>query len=368
MAKRKIFLSYSRKNTAEVRNLYGRLSGAGFQPWMDVKDLLPGQPWAKTTRKAIGTSDFFLACLTKSSVNNEGFFKQELEWAVYKWKKKRRRGLYLAPAPYLIPVRLEDCEVPHILRTFQCLDLYKRGGRDRLLEALSDPLTPREVLPGLGMAAGFIVGVLGNMLADLNRQAWFSNPFAPPQAIVVILMTLAGLCAGAWAARRSLPLPRLTQFWPGRPRLTLVLAFMLLAIPAAALLSAALDEGLIRVRGCSEVEVTGLELELPAGRQQFFEREINLQRRALFNRQNLAGRALLPDLADGEECVCEWWVRTNLLPRQQLPPRSEAKDCIFSIPFQDGVTEINLTLNVGRRSGASGFEKAKYFRFKINVQ
>jgi hypothetical protein len=180
-------------------------------------------------------------------------------------------------------------------------------------------------------------------------------------------MTFAGFCTGIWASRRPFSLPRFLQFRPGRSLFMHGLVLVLLAALVAALLSIGLHL-LIRNHDCSEVGVAALELELPAGRRIFSDREITLQRLDLYNRQNLAGRAVLSNLAAREQCACEWWVRTNLLPRQQLSPPNAAKGCIFSIPFQDGVTEINLTLNVGRRAGASGFEKVKYFRFKINVQ
>lgn len=464
MAKRKIFLSYSRENKAKVRSLYARLSDAGFEPWMDVKKNLPGQIWPVIIKQAIEGSDFFLACLTKSSVDSEGYFKRELELAMA--EVERREGIYL------IPFKLEDCELPESLQNFEWVALYERGGWDRLLKSLQAPnpthvtliefeliglleyfneeefiaalrnvvgadvqriritgIRPGSVkvtvessvegddkeltrilaslrdskelqrkfsvrtrlssvsyiqkgqrhtfrtwqhllkVPlGLGMVAGFVAGLLGSLLADLIRQGGFGNPFTLPRVLVVIFMTLTGFGAGIWAALRPSSLPGLSRFRPGHPRLALVLAFILLAVPAAALLSTALDKALIRIRGCGKVEVEALELELPAGRQKFFEREITLRRLDLYNRQNLAGRVVLLNLADGEGCACEWWVKTDLLPRQQLSPPNEAKDCIFSIPLQEGVTEINLTLNVGRRAGASGFERDKYFRFKINVQ
>jgi hypothetical protein len=460
MAKRQIFLSYLRVNVVRVLNLYDRLLGAGFKPWMDVKDLQPGEDWKVATEKAIRNSDFFLACLTKSSFESEGFFKQEVEWARDNLKKRHKNDIYL------IPVKLEACEVPDSLRQFNWLDLYKQDGWNRLLKVLNPsrvtliefemegtleyfneeefkmflrdivgvdikrvritgirpgsikvtvkgvgdddeeltrivellrgskeirhkfsaktrlesivyiqegrphtlPVRRRLMEPAIGVIVGLVSGILGNLLADLIRQGWFSNPFTSPQVVVPVLMTLAGLYTGIRVARRPLSLPKLSRFWPEHRRLGNVVAFLLLATPVAAGLSMGLREVLIRIRGCGEVEVEALELDLPAGRQKFFEREITLRRLDLYNRQNLAGRVVLSKLPDRGQCLCEWWVKTDLLPRQQLSTPNEAKDCIFSIPFQDGVTEINLTLNVGRRVGASGFEKDKYFRFKIKVQ
>jgi hypothetical protein len=270
---------------------------------------------------------------------------------------------------YLIPVRLEDCEVPGNLQNFQWFDLYKRGGWDSLLKALSAPLPSRGVSPGLGLVVGFVTGVLGNLLADLIRQGGLGNPFTPRQVIVTILMTLVGLCAGRWAARRPLSLLKLSQSQPGRQLLANVSAFVLLATLVAALLSTGLREWFIRTRGCSEVEVSALELELNGGRQKFSGRDITIQHLDLYGRQNLAGSALLSNLSGEEGCVCVWSAGVNELTPQQLSSSSVAKDCIFSIlPLQSDVREIDLTLNVGRRAGPSGFETVKSFDFKIKVQ
>ena len=37
---------------------------------------------------------------------------------------------------YLIPVRLEECEVPERLKRWQWVDLFRDGGYERLLQGL----------------------------------------------------------------------------------------------------------------------------------------------------------------------------------------------------------------------------------------
>ena len=63
LQKPRIFLCYARKNKAKVEKLYQKLSYAGFTPWMDTKDILPGMEWEKTLTKAIRESHFFIFCL-----------------------------------------------------------------------------------------------------------------------------------------------------------------------------------------------------------------------------------------------------------------------------------------------------------------
>jgi hypothetical protein len=125
-----IFLCHARKDSAAVENLYRRLSDAGFKPWMDTQDILPGEQWESSIRRAIRNSNFFLACLSKNSVNRRGWIQRELRSALDLWQEKLDSDIYL------IPVRLEDCDAPEGLRDFQWVDLFEPDGWTRLVEAI----------------------------------------------------------------------------------------------------------------------------------------------------------------------------------------------------------------------------------------
>jgi hypothetical protein len=125
-----IFLSYTRADEDKVEQLYQRLSAAGFKPWMDTKDILPGEDWEVAIRRAIRHSDFFLACLSANSVNRRGFIQKEIKFALDIWQEMLDSDIYL------IPVRLEDCETPEGLRKLMWVDLFAEDGWTRLLEAI----------------------------------------------------------------------------------------------------------------------------------------------------------------------------------------------------------------------------------------
>lgn len=82
-----IFLSYAREDRKGVEKLYQRLSEAGFTPWMDTKDIHPGEKWQPRIQEAIRQSHFFLACLSTRSVNKRGFIRREFQDAVEKVKE-----------------------------------------------------------------------------------------------------------------------------------------------------------------------------------------------------------------------------------------------------------------------------------------
>ena len=129
-ARIRIFLSYTRADEVLVKELYQRLQAEGFEPWMDTEDLLPGQEFEYHIPKAIRASDFFFVCLTRNSVNRRGFLQKEILEALDVWKEKLRGDIYL------IPVRLEDCEVPERLQPFLWADLFDANGFAKLLRAL----------------------------------------------------------------------------------------------------------------------------------------------------------------------------------------------------------------------------------------
>jgi len=136
-----IFLSYAREDEEKVKNLHQQLSDARFKPWMDKKDILPGEIWQSCIQKAIQRSDFFLACLSAKSVKKRGFLQKEIEDALNIWLEKLEDDIYL------IPVRLEDCEVPERLRKFQWVNLFEEDGWMRLVQAIQVGMERREELP-----------------------------------------------------------------------------------------------------------------------------------------------------------------------------------------------------------------------------
>lgn len=135
-SKTKVFLSYAREDKAKVRSIYARLSGAGLAPWMDIEDLAPGEIWESSIKKAIRYADFFLAFLSRNSVNKRGFLQKEIKNALDTWQEKLNSDIYI------IPVRLDDCDLPEDLHAFQRVDLFEKGSFTRLLKSLQERFPP----------------------------------------------------------------------------------------------------------------------------------------------------------------------------------------------------------------------------------
>lgn len=123
-----IFLSHASEDKKQVRNLCKRLKGDGFDPWLDEERLLPGQDWNLEIEKALRASDAILLCFSSLSVAKEGYIQREYKRAM-RYQEEKPEGTI-----YVIPVRLDDCELPHFIREIQWVDYP--ADYDRLVMSL----------------------------------------------------------------------------------------------------------------------------------------------------------------------------------------------------------------------------------------
>jgi len=128
--KLRVFLCHAAADKTPVRDLYRRLKAQAFDPWLDEERLLPGQDWEREIRKQVRAADAVVCCLSKNSITWEGFVQREIRYALDVADEKPEGTIYL------IPVRLEECEVPERLRRWQWVDLFEERGYSRLVQSL----------------------------------------------------------------------------------------------------------------------------------------------------------------------------------------------------------------------------------------
>jgi hypothetical protein len=127
----KVFLCHSSGDKNAVRNLYRRLKADGFEPWLDEENLVGGQNWDSEIKKAVRNSHVCIVCLSKTFVGKTGYVQKEIKVAL------DAADLRPEGAIFIVPVRLEECEVPERLAHIQYVDLFKVGGYEKLLKALN---------------------------------------------------------------------------------------------------------------------------------------------------------------------------------------------------------------------------------------
>jgi hypothetical protein len=125
----KVFLSHAGEDKPKVRNLCKRLKADGFDPWLDEERLLPGQDWKLEIEKALRASGAILLCFSQESVGKEGFIQREYKRAMSIQEEKPEGAIFV------IPVRLDKCEMPFFIRDLQWVDYP--DGYDKLVAALN---------------------------------------------------------------------------------------------------------------------------------------------------------------------------------------------------------------------------------------
>jgi hypothetical protein len=128
----RVFLLHARQDEEAVQRLYRRLVREGADVWLDQEKLLPGQDWVYEIHKAIHGSDIVIACLSKQFNRQGGFRHEELRIALEK-AASLPEGI-----TFLIPARLEKCDLPEPLSRWQCVDLFDRDGYKKMIRVLKE--------------------------------------------------------------------------------------------------------------------------------------------------------------------------------------------------------------------------------------
>lgn len=126
----RIFLCHSSDDKQAVRDLYQRLRADGFDPWLDEENLLPGQDWQRKISEAVDGADVVLVCLSRSSITRKGYVQKEIKFALDVADKQPEDTIYL------VPLKLEECDIPERLRRWHSVNLFEPAGYNRLQDAL----------------------------------------------------------------------------------------------------------------------------------------------------------------------------------------------------------------------------------------
>jgi hypothetical protein len=142
--KNSIFISYAKQDSKIAEKLYNDLKNAGAKPWLDKKDILPGQNRKREIKKAIEKCTHFLALLSSGSMTQRGFVHKEQRMAL------EILDQLPGDSVYIYPVRLDECtSFEDKLEEIEPVDLFPsyQEGRDRLLAVLPTAKNMAEKFP-----------------------------------------------------------------------------------------------------------------------------------------------------------------------------------------------------------------------------
>lgn len=137
----RVFLCHSSGDKPAVRDLCQRLRVDGFEPWLDEDEILPGQDWKEEIPQAVRACDVVVVCLSRTSVSKDGYLQKELREALSVAEEKPEGSIFI------IPVRLEEVDVPRRLTQWQWADLFQQSGYQRLVRTLTVRATKSGMSP-----------------------------------------------------------------------------------------------------------------------------------------------------------------------------------------------------------------------------
>jgi len=129
-----IFISYTHQDSNRVLPIYQKLIEKGYNAWLDIQELLPGQDWDYEIQNVIKNSRIFIACLSNKSVNKKGYFQKELKRGLEIY------GEFPKGSIYLIPLILEECKVPSDFEKIQWRKIENDNDFQKLFEAIESGL------------------------------------------------------------------------------------------------------------------------------------------------------------------------------------------------------------------------------------
>ncbi|MBI3175083.1 MAG: SUMF1/EgtB/PvdO family nonheme iron enzyme [Chloroflexi bacterium] len=127
----RVFLCHTSKDKSVIRKLYRFLRKNGIDAWLDEEKLLAGQDWQIEIPKALKESDAILVCLSNNSITKEGFVQKEIKYALDIADEKPEGTIFI------IPVLLENCEVPERIARWHWVEAFSERGGEKLIRSLS---------------------------------------------------------------------------------------------------------------------------------------------------------------------------------------------------------------------------------------
>lgn len=124
------FLCHASGDKPHVRELFRKLKEDRVEPWLDEECLLPGQVWEEEIREAVKASHAVIVCLSRHAITKVGYVHKELKFALDTAIEQPPGSMFL------IPIKLDDCDIPDGLKHIHATKMYEGDGYSKLKNAL----------------------------------------------------------------------------------------------------------------------------------------------------------------------------------------------------------------------------------------
>lgn len=125
-----VFLSYARPDSAMVQKIARGLEQAGIGVWFDIM-IKPGSEWMRDIERELSNANFVAFFISQNSV--------ESAWVGTEVRVALHRQLSGEGGAVILPILLEDADVPPLLRQFQWIDMRDgdvESGTRKIVEAV----------------------------------------------------------------------------------------------------------------------------------------------------------------------------------------------------------------------------------------
>lgn len=128
---RKVFISHASEDTDDAEFIYELLKSNHYEPWLDFKALKVGMQWDYEIEEALRESDFVIILLSKVATNKRGYIQREIK------RMDRYSEEKLSDDIYILPILIDDCEVPKNLSKYHYMKTIQTDFNKNLIESLN---------------------------------------------------------------------------------------------------------------------------------------------------------------------------------------------------------------------------------------
>jgi len=127
----KVFICHAPEDISMAGQLFDFLQARNIEAWLDDRSLLPGTDLKLEIPIAMQKAGIVILCLSRAAVVTEGPFQRQIRQALDFAQEKPENTIFV------VPVLLDQCEVPHILAHLTAVKLFGDGGFDLLMKTIS---------------------------------------------------------------------------------------------------------------------------------------------------------------------------------------------------------------------------------------
>lgn len=171
-----VFISYAREDEKIAQEIYAFLKSNGYNPWLDKKNLVPGMNWQREIELAVDASHLQVFVLSPRSTEKRGVFQREIRLALTKAQDLLDCDISI------IPLRVDEADVPHALRKYQWVD-YSSESRDAdLISAIRHAANQRGLLADTTSASPIVSEIVS--LEDRSDDGSVESSISVPKVLL----------------------------------------------------------------------------------------------------------------------------------------------------------------------------------------